>query len=155
MTQYHRYFIKGGCYFFTVNLHDRTQRLLTENIELLREAFSVVKQQHPFIINAIVIMPEHLHCIWTLPENDDNYSLRWRKIKCHFSYHLPHNETVSKSRRDKRERGIWQRRFWEHVIRSEKDFNRHVDYIHYNPVKHGYCLDVVDWPFSSYHRLPK
>ena len=155
MTNYRRNFTKGGCYFFTVNLLDRNTSLLTDKIELLRESFAIVKRQHPFTINAIVILPEHLHCIWTLPSMDDDFSLRWRKIKYHFSYNLLPNEKVSSSRKNKKERGIWQRRFWEHLIKDQDDFNRHVQYIHYNPVKHGYCKNAADWPFSSIHQMDK
>jgi putative transposase len=111
-----------------------------------------IKQNHPFIIDAIVILPDHLHTLWQLPENDADYPMRWRLIKSAFSRALPQTEGISTSRRKKAERGIWQRRYWEHLIRDEIDFKRHVDYIHYNPVKHGYTQSPVDWPYSSIHR---
>jgi len=111
MPNYRRYRIKGGSYFFTVNLLDRKKHLLTENIDLLRHAFRTIKQQKPFHIDAIVILPEHLHCILTLPENDDDYSGRWRAIKKIFTKQLPKGEHLSKSRLKRHERGIWQRRF--------------------------------------------
>jgi putative transposase len=152
MTDYRRYRINGGTYFFTVNLADRSQELLTERIDTLRESFRVVKEAHPFEIDAIVIMPEHLHTIWTLPDGDDDFSQRWRQVKSAFSRKIAKEERVSKSRLRKQERGIWQRRFWEHAIRDEEDFRRHVDYIHFNPVKHGYVQKVADWPYSSFHR---
>ncbi|MFT4929631.1 MAG: putative transposase [Phenylobacterium sp.] len=155
MTQYKRHFVNGGCYFFTVNLHDRSTSLLTDNIKLLRKAFAGVKAKHPFTIDAAVIMPEHLHCILTLPPDDQNFSLRWRQIKADFSRQLACNEERSISRLSKNERGIWQRRFWEHWIRDQNDFNNHVNYIHYNPVKHHYCSHPSDWPYSSFHRFVK
>jgi len=111
-----------------------------------------VRQAHPFQIDGIVILPDHLHTLWTLPEGDDDYSLRWRQIKSAFSRRLDEGETVSASRSRKRERGVWQRRFWEHTIRDDEDFARHLDYIHYNPVKHGHVKRVADWPYSSFHR---
>jgi putative transposase len=152
MTDYRRYRLNGGTYFFTVNLADRNRALLTEHVDTLRECFRVVKEAHPFEIDAIVIMPEHLHTIWTLPDGDDDFSQRWRKIKSAFSREIEKEEVISKSRLHKQERGIWQRRFWEHAIRDEEDFRRHVDYIHFNPMKHGYVQKVADWPYSSFHR---
>jgi len=152
MTDYRRYRLNGGTYFFTVNLADRNRVLLTERIDTLRESFRVVKEAHPFEIDAIVIMPEHLHTIWTLPDGDHDFSQRWRQVKSAFSREIAKEEQISKSRLRKQERGIWQRRFWEHAIRDEEDFRRHVDYIHFNPVKHGYVQKVSDWPHSSFHR---
>ncbi|ATG92056.1 REP-associated tyrosine transposase [Methylomonas koyamae] len=155
MTEYRRHRLKGGCYFFTVNLAERNRTLLTDKIELLRESFRNVKDQHPFNIDAIVVLPEHLHTIWTLPEGDDDFSCRWRLIKTHFTKQVEKGERISKSRERKQERGIWQRRFWEHRIRNEDDFVKHVDYIHYNPVKHGYVRCVADWRYSSFHDFVK
>ncbi len=152
MADYRRYRINGGTYFFTVNLADRDRSLLTDHIDTLRESFRVVKEAHPFEIDAIVILPEHLHTIWILPDGDDDFSLRWRQVKSAFSRGIAKEERISKSRLRKQERGIWQRRFWEHVIRNEEDFRQHVDYIHFNPVKHGYVQKAVDWPYSSFHR---
>ncbi len=106
----------------------------------------------PFTIDAIVILPEHLHAVWTLPAGDNDFALRWRLIKTTFSRNLPHVERRSASRVAKGERGIWQRRYWEHLIRDEEDFARHVDYIHFNPVKHHRVKNVSDWPHSSFHR---
>jgi putative transposase len=94
-----------------------------------------------------------MHCIWTLPEGDDNYSTRWQTIKKEFSKSLSSSEYRSEARIKNNERGIWQRRFWEHTIRDESDYNRHMDYIHYNPVKHGLVSEVKDWPYSTFHRL--
>jgi putative transposase len=153
MTNYRRGNIAGASYFFTVNLADRRQSLLTDNIELLRAAFEYTRARHPFIIDAIVILPDHLHVIWTLPEGDSDFALRWRLIKSFFSRGLPHGESRSGSRQKKGERGIWQRRYWEHLIRDEADHVRHVDYIHINPVKHGLVPRVADWQHSSFHRF--
>ncbi len=155
MTNYRRNFISGGCFFFTVNLAVRRLRLLTTHIDLLREAFRDVRRRHPFNIDAIVVLPDHLHAVWTLPEDDANFALRWRLIKTIFSHGLPAGERISASRADKAERGIWQRRYWEHTMRDEKDFARHVDYVHFNPVKHGHVKRVSDWPYSSFHRMVK
>jgi len=152
MTDYRRYRLKGGTYFFTVNLAERKRNLLTEHIDTLRSAFREIKQTHPFQIDAIVVLPDHLHTLWTLPKGDDDFSLRWRQIKSAFSREIEKGERISKSRAQKQERGIWQRRFWEHAIRNEQDYTRHVDYIHFNPVKHGYVRQVADWPYSSFHR---
>ncbi|OFZ66692.1 MAG: transposase [Betaproteobacteria bacterium RBG_16_56_24] len=155
MTNYRRSRIAGASYFFTVNLADRSQALLTEHIALLRGAFEYTRERHPFIVDAIVILPDHLHAIWTLPAGDVDFALRWRLIKTVFSRGLPNGERRSASRQSKGERGIWQRRYWEHLIRDEADFSRHVDYIHINPVKHGLVERVADWPHSSFHRYLK
>jgi putative transposase len=153
MVYYRRNFVRGACYFFTVNLADRKSCLLISHIGELRAAFRYVRQRHPFVLDAIVVLPEHLHAIWTLPEGDADFSVRWRLIKSAFSRALPAGETVSPSRAAKGERGIWQRRYWEHTLRDEKDFERHVDYIHFNPVKHGHVRRVKDWPYSSFARM--
>ena len=152
MTTYRRNFVAGGCYFFTVNLTERRSRRLTDQIELLRTAFRDTRQRHPFTIDAIAVLPDHLHTIWTLPEGDDDFAVRWAFVKASFSRMLRKGEPVSASRRRKRERGIWQRRYWEHTIRDEDDFARHVDYIHFNPVKHGHVSRTCDWPHSSFRR---
>jgi putative transposase len=152
MTEYRRNFIPGGTYFFTVNLSDRSSRLLTDQIDLLRAAFRYTAARHSFDIDAIMILPEHLHAIWRLPPGDADYALRWRLIKTYFSRNLPDLESRSRSRSAKGERGIWQRRYWEHTLRDEADYARHVDYIHFNPLKHGHVARVQDWPYSSFHR---
>src|SRR5215813_5173955 len=153
MTAYRRNLVAGGTYFFTLNLADRRLSFLTDNIGLLRAAFRYTRARHPFTIDAIVILPDHLHALWTLPAGDSDFSTRWRLIKTTFSRGLHLSERVSASRLQKRERGIWQRRFWEHTIRDGGDFARHMDYIHFNPVKHSYVERVQDWPFSSFHRM--
>jgi putative transposase len=150
--RYRRADVAGATYFFTVNLLDRQQTLLTDNISLLRQSLQTVKHRHPFHIDAMVILPEHLHALWTLPRDDADFSKRWMLIKAAFSRSLPKTEYVRHSRQKKRERGIWQRRLWEHLIRDELDYQRHVDYIHYNPVKHGHVETAIDWPYSSIHR---
>lgn len=152
MTAYRRHHVSGGTYFFTVNLAERDRRLLTEHIGALRDAFRRVRAAHPFRIEAVVVLPDHLHTLWTLPAGDHDFSLRWRQLKSAFSRAMETEEHLSASRARKRERGIWQRRFWEHAIRDEEDFSRHVDYIHYNPVKHGHVKSVVEWPYSSFQR---
>jgi len=152
MPDYRRFRIPGGCYFFTVNLLDRKSSLLAERVDLLRKSVRIVKQRYPFHIDAWVVLPEHMHCIWTLPPNDDNFSGRWREIKKAFSRALPNNETRSTVRVRRNERGIWQRRFWEHAIRDERDYAAHMDYVHFNPVKHGWVKQASDWPYSSFHQ---
>jgi putative transposase len=153
MTNYRRNFLPGGSFFFTVNLADRRLRLLTKHVEGLRAAVREVRERHPFTIDAMVVLPDHLHAVWTLPEGDSKFGSRWRLIKSTFSRNLPVGELISGSRAAKGERGIWQRRYWEHTIRDEDDFARHVDYIHINPVKHGLVTRVRDWPHSSSHRM--
>lgn len=153
MTNYRRSNIGGATYFFTVNLADRSSSLLTGQITLLRSAFDYVQTRHPYTVDAIVILPDHLHAIWTLPAGDNDFALRWRLVKTMFSRNIPHGERRSASREEKGERGIWQRRYWEHLIRDDLDFARHVDYIHINPVKHGCAKRVGEWPHSSFHRF--
>jgi putative transposase len=152
MADYRRNFVAGGTYFFTVNLADRRRALLTEHIGLLRASIRSVRARHPFTIEAAVILPDHLHMIWTLADGDAAFATRWRLIKSAFSHGLPGGEALSASRAGKGERGIWQRRYWEHTVRNDDDFVRHLDYIHFNPVKHSHAARVHDWPYSSFHR---
>ena len=153
VANYRRNFLDGGSYFFTANLANRRLTLLTEHIGHLRAAFRQVRARHPFTIEAAVILPDHLHAIWTLPEKDANFARRWRLIKAAFSRGLTRGERISAIRAGKGERGIWQRRYWEHTVRDESDFTRHLDYIHFNPVKHRHVERVQDWPFSSFQRM--
>jgi len=153
MTNYRRNVVPGGSFFFTVNLADRRSGLLTTHIETLRSAFRRVRSMHPFTIEAVVVLPDHLHAIWTLPDGDSGFALRWRLIKAAFSHALPREEPISSSRAGKGERGIWQRRYWEHTLRDEADFARHFDYIHFNPVRHCHAACLADWPYSSFHRM--
>jgi putative transposase len=150
--RYRRANAAGGTYFFTVNLADRSSRLLVERIDVLRQAVRTVKHRHAFDITAWVVLPDHLHAVWTLPSGDTDFSTRWLLIKAGFSRAIAGGETICGSRRRKGERGIWQRRFWEHQIRDEDDLARHVDYVHINPVKHGHVARAGDWPYSSIHR---
>jgi len=150
--RYRRVLFKGATYFFTVNLADRRSDLLVEKVGDLREVVRNVHKVHPFEIIAWVVMPDHLHAVWRLPEGDSDYAMRWTLIKANFSRRLPKFEQISDSRRKKGERGIWQKRFWEHTIRDDNDLQRHVDYTHYNPVKHGLVGKASDWQFSSIHR---
>lgn len=153
MSNYRRNRVPGGTYFFTVNLLDRKSSLLTDHIAELRDAVRSVRQRQPFHIDAWVVLPEHMHAIWTLPLDDEEYSSRWQAIKKAFSKAVPKIEYRSPVRIERHERGIWQRRFWEHTIADETDYTAHMDYIHYNPVKHGWVRTVKEWPFSSFHRL--
>ena len=150
--RYRRANAAGGTYFFTVNLADRSSRLLVERIEVLRQAVRTVKHRHAFDIVAWVVLPDHMHAVWTLPPDDAAFSTRWLLIKAGFSRAIAGGETICSSRLNKGERGIWQRRFWEHQIRDEDDLARHVDYVHINPVKHGHVAMAGEWPYSSIHR---
>jgi putative transposase len=153
MRHYIRTRTPGAIWFFTANLAERQgNRLLVERIDLLRAAFAETRHDHPFTINAIVVLPDHLHTIWTLPQGDGDYATRWSLIKARFSRSIEPGERVSRSRERRRERGIWQRRYYEHQIRDDRDLAAHVDYIHWNPVKHGFVARVEDWPHSSFHR---
>jgi putative transposase len=153
MPDYRRYRVPGGTYFFTVNLLERYPNdLLVRHIDLLRTVVREVRTKRPFHIDAWVVLPDHLHGVWTLPPGDDDYTNRWRLIKQGFSKALPPTERRSKVRLARGERGIWQRRFWEHAIRDEEDYAAHVDYCHINPVKHGYVRCVSEWPYSTFHR---
>ncbi len=152
MTEYRRATIPGASWFFTVNLAERKGNdLLIRHINELRQSFRYVKKRHPFRLDAVVILPDHLHCIWTLPVGDSGFSMRWNLLKGHLSRAVAKGERISKSRNKRRERGLWQRRFWEHLLTDQTDFNQHIDYIHWNPVKHGRVKQVADWPYSSFH----
>jgi putative transposase len=141
----------GAVVFFTVTLLDRSSRLLVEEVDRLREAVRVTRSERPFGIRAWVVLPDHLHCVWHLPEGDADYATRWRLIKARFAHGLP----VGARRRShlvRRERGVWQRRFWEHHIRDEDDLAAHLRYCWWNPVKHGLVATPEEWPHSSVHR---
>jgi putative transposase len=144
--------VPGGTYFFTVTLADRRGRVLTANIDALRAAFRETRVSRPFEIVAVVIMPNHLHCIWTLSDGDADNPRRWSQLKSAFSRRVPYEDAVSTSRVERRERGIWQRRYWERCIVDEDDLRLHVEYIHYNPVRHGFVSRAFDWPHSSFRR---
>jgi putative transposase len=150
MVRYRRNRVPGGTYFFTVTLADRRSTMLVDHIDALRTAFRTTRAALPFVIDAIVVLPEHLHAILTLPDHDSDYPNRWRRIKSHFTTAaltagLPLAPDANG------EYQLWQRRYWEHTIRSADDFKHHVDYIHINPLKHGLVTRVADWPHSSFH----
>src|SRR4029077_14350215 len=152
MSRYRRANIEGGTFFFTVTLADRSSDLLVRHIDHLRQAYQVAQKLYPFETLAICILPDHVHAVWTLPPDDSNFPLRWSLIKSKFSRAVPAEAARTESKMRKREKGLWQRRYWEHAIRDDADLARHVDYIHFNPVKHGYVSRVADWPHSSFSR---
>ena len=145
MVRYRRNFIAGGTYFFTVTLADRTSSALVDHVSALRMAFRIARRERPFTIDAVVILPDHLHAIWTLPPGDSDFSGRWRRIKAHVTHRLVAAGTPVQRHRNG-EYALWQRRFWEHTIRNEIDFERHVDYVHFNPVKHKLVSRALKWP---------
>ena len=158
MSHYRRIDCKGATWFFTVVTYQRRTFLCDERVrKALRAAVRKVQSRYPFKIDAWVLLPDHFHCIWTLPYLDSNFSLRIRLLKRYLtqvcSCFLHQDKLSTPSRRRRKESTIWQRRYWEHHIRNEKDFGHHMDYIHYNPVKHGLCQSPLDWPFSTIHRL--
>lgn len=157
MPVYRRAKTPGGTYFFTVVTYRRRPIFTkSQSREILRQVIHGVRQSHPFTIDAWVLLPDHFHCLWTLPEGDADYSKRWGLIKSGFSkkakqlFH--HEEWMNQSKQRHRESTIWQRRFWEHHVRDEQDYRNHVDYLHYNPVKHGLVEHVEAWPYSTFHR---
>jgi putative transposase len=144
--------VPGGTYFFTIALLDRHSDLLVSEVAILREAVRIVRTKRTFHIDAWVVLPDHMHCVWTLHDGDTDYSGRIRDIKRAFSRALPRAGDRSRGRTARGERGIWQDRFWEHTIRNEQDYAAHMDYTHFNPVKHGLVGNASDWPYSSYRR---
>lgn len=157
MRTYIRDKIKGGTYFLTMNLANRKSELLTKHINEFRQAYRLTKQNHDFELHAMILLPDHVHILLTLTEASDDYAIIIGNIKTHFSRQVPksNSEIISYSRSKKRERGIWQRRFWEHRIRDELDYQRHMDYIHYNAVKHGYVTRPIDWACSTFQKCVK
>lgn len=156
MSDYRRPKITGATYFFTVVTEERQPILTTDAVRVaLREAIQQAKTTLPFQVDAWALLPDHLHCIWTLPEGDSNYSARWAIIKRHVSSRCVSSvkSSISDSRLKRNERSFWQRRFWEHQIRDDTDLTRHLDYIHWNPIKHGLVKAVKDWPYSSFHKF--
>lgn len=153
--RYRRAFVPGGSWFFTVVTERRKPVLASpETVEVLREAFRRVREKRPFHIDAMVVLPDHLHAIWTLPPGDADFATRWRLIKTWFTKHCDPAlcSPTNAARMRKAEQAFWQHRYWEHLLRDETDFARHMEYIHYNPVKHGYVGAPQEWPFSSFHR---
>jgi putative transposase len=160
MPNYRRANIRGGTYFFTVNTLSRQTFLLDGAVRAaLRAGINLVRESYPFTIEAWVLLPDHLHCLWTLPPDDWDFSTRWRVIKrtvtqrCGDRLHRP--EFLTARRAQRMQSTLWQHRYWEHLIRDEQDYQRHVDYIHWNPVKHGYVKRAGDWPHSTFHRYVK
>jgi len=156
MRTYIRAGTAGATYFFTATLQDRSARWLVDHVASLRTCVARVRALHPFVIDAMVVLPDHIHALWTLPAEDADFSLRWRLIKRGFTQHLKQQgvlDNAAVARRGSDERSLWHRRFWEHQVRDEQDFERHVDYIHFNPVKHGWVMRARDWPYSSLHRF--
>ena len=152
--QYRRLFIPGSTVFFTLVTYKRSPVFSSDKaVSIFRESIQKVCSHHPFTIVAAVVLPDHIHMLWTLPENDTDYPMRWRLIKSNFSHrwHDPFSTLIPDSRKAKGERTVWQRRYWEHTIRDESDLTRHIEYIHYNPVKHGYVQSPVNWQPSSFH----
>jgi putative transposase len=152
MPNYRRILVPGATYFFTVTLQDRNSNLLTRQIACLRQAVQEIRRKYPFEINAWVILPEHMHTVWTLPATDADYSGRWREIKKAFNRALPQTEKAKMPRGKSGAPQVWQPRFWEHTIRNDADFAAHINYTHINPVKHGLAKSPTDWPYSTIHR---
>jgi putative transposase len=154
MVNYRRNRVAGGTFFFTANLFDRRKTLLVDHIDLFRNIITEVKLKLPFTIDAMIVLPDHWHAVWTLPSDDDDYAERIRLIKARFSKEvLQTGITVAKD--DRGEYKLWQKRYWEHTIRDDRDFEAHVNYVHINPVKHSYVARAVDWPHSTIHRYVK
>lgn len=151
MVNYRRATVPGASYFFTVTLRDRRSSILVEQIAALREALQTTRRARPFRIDAMTVLPDHIHAIWTLPPDDHDYSGRWRAIKAGFT-RATRKRGASLHADRRGEYGLWQRRFWEHLIRDHTDFARHVEYIHFNPVRHGLVERPADWPWTSLHR---
>ncbi|HEX9588307.1 MAG TPA: transposase [Bradyrhizobium sp.] len=151
MVRYRRNLVPGGTFFFTVTLADRRSSLLVDHVGLLRAAFRHARDRKSFAIDAIVILPDHLHAILTLPSGDSDFSGRWKAIKATFTRSIVATGAAI-VRDDRGEYALWQRRFWEHTIRDDQDFERCVNYVHFNPVKHRLVSTPGEWPFSSLHR---
>ena len=152
MPNYRRLRVPGGCWFFTVTLADRSADHLVRHVDALRSSVRAVRERRPFRIDAMVILPDHIHAVWTLPEDDADYSSRWYLIKLGFTRRLNTAGVALPPGRRRGERGLWQRRFWDHLLRDDDDYGRHVDYCHFNPMKHGLVDRVIDWPHSTFHR---
>ncbi|MDP1610583.1 MAG: transposase [Sulfuritalea sp.] len=153
--KYRRAFSPGGSFFFTVVTEKRRPLFASaESVGILRMAFRTVRSARPFEVDAMVVLPDHLHCIWTLPSGDADFAIRWRLIKTWFTKHCdPTLRTEpNRARSAKREQALWQHRYWEHMLRDEADFSRHIEYIHFNPVKHGFVSSAMEWPYSSLRR---
>jgi len=160
MPDYRRAYVPGGTYFFTVVTYRRLRIFSDPRVQsLLGSVIRECQRDWPFTINAMVLLPDHLHTLWSLPPGDENYSARWSRIKLKFTKEWlasgGRDSAVSPGKKRERRRGVWQRRFWEHAVEDVEDFDSHFDYIHYNPVKHRYVTSPADWPGSSFHRWVK
>lgn len=163
--QYRRAFLPGGSFFFTVVTERRRPVLASADaVDVLRQAFRAVRAKRPFEVDAAVVLPDHLHCVWTLPPGDSDFATRWRLIKTWFTKHCVGLRSANRTRSSrplgparvaKQQQPVWQNRYWEHALRDESDFARHVEYIHFNPVKHGLAASAIEWPFSSFRRYVK
>lgn len=152
MPNYRRAWMPGGTWFFTLNLQQRRGNdLLVREVDLLRRCVALERSRRPFSVVAWVVLPDHMHWLWRLPSGDTDFATRWRRIRTDFSLAIERHELRSPTRVRRGERGIWQRRYWEHLVRDEEDLRRHVDYIHFNPLKHGHAGRAADWPHSSFH----
>jgi putative transposase len=151
MVQYRRSIVTGGTFFFTVNLHDRRSAFLVEHVNTLRDIVRSVHKELPFTIDAMVVLPDHWHSVWTLPPGDAGYARRIRLIKARFTRYLV-RDGVNIAKDERGEYQLWQRRFWEHTIRDDRDLESHVNYVHFKPVKHGHVTRAIDWPHSTIHR---
>jgi putative transposase len=157
MSNYRRANTKGGTYFFTVVTYRRQRFLCNETVRTaLREGIQATQATHPFTIDGWVLLPDHLHCIWTLPVDDADFGIRWAMIKRYVTKQcnpeLKRDDWMKRSKQKRKESTIWQRRFWEHQIRDDRDYENHMDYLHYNPVKHGLVAKVANWQYSTFHR---
>ncbi len=156
MSNYRRANVPGAAYFFTVVTYRRQRFLCDDNVRsALRDGITKTRMRYPFEIDAWVLLPDHLHCIWTLPAGDADFGKRWSMIKRYVTKqcgHLKRNDWVNESKQQRGESTLWQRRFWEHQIRNEHDFENHMNYIHHNPVKHGHVQHAHQWPYSTFHR---
>jgi putative transposase len=153
--RYRRACIPGGSFFFTLVTAQRRPLLASADaIAVLRTAFRTVRSTRPFKVDAIVVLPDHLHCIWTLPPGDADFATRWRLIKTWFTKHCDPavRAAPNRARTAKQEQVVWQQRYWEHTLRDEVDVIRHVEYVHFNPVKHGLVSSAIEWPYSSFRR---
>ena len=157
MPKFHRNYVPGGTYFFTAATYGREPIFASETARrLLGQVMRECNERYPFATDAIVLLPDHMHIIWRLPSGDDDYSRRWAWLKRRFTKQwlaegAPERRTTT-AQRQQRRKGVWQPRYWEHTISDEDDYEQHVNYVHYNPVKHGYVACPHEWPYSSFHR---
>lgn len=152
MSHYRRLFVPGGTYFFSVQLRDAQADTLVRHVDVLRQSVRIARKRWPFVIDAAVVLPNVTHMIWTLPDTDADFSKRWRLIKSTFSRHVQGPADVPASLLRRGEKGVWQRRFWEHLIRDGQDFDLHLKLIRDAPALAGLAKGHNDWPYSSFGR---